>query len=121
MNGGNKYKPIYFNAAQQKVMFVAANKTTIVGGCRIGKSHGIAAPWLQRNFQRMPRSSGAAVGSSYQQLLTRTLPGTVTALEKIGFLRNKHFFIGRKPPKSAGFQMPYIPPESWDYVMSFYL
>ena len=120
MKSGSNTKPIYFNAVQQKVMFIAANKTTIVGGRRIGKSHGIAAPWLQRNFQRMPRSSGAVVGSSYQQLLTRTLPGTITALEKIGFVRNKHFFIGRRPPKSAGFVEPYISPESWDYVISFY-
>lgn len=113
-------RKIYFNPPQQKVMYTAANKTVFVGGRRIGKSHGVAAPWVLRNKQRMPRSSGGIVGSSYQQLLTRTLPGTLTALESFGYKRNIHWYIGRKPPKTAGFAEPYISPESWDYVLSFY-
>jgi len=69
-------------------MFTAANKTVFVGGRRLGKTHGIAAPWTLRNVQRMPKSAGAFVGSSFQQLLTRTLPGTLTALESFGYKRN---------------------------------
>lgn len=44
-------KEQYFNPPQQKVMFTAANKTVFVGGRRLGKTHGIAAPWTLRNVQ----------------------------------------------------------------------
>lgn len=120
MSVGSNVREIYFNACQQKVMFTAANKTIFVGGRRLGKSHGVAAPWTLRNVQRMPRSSGAFVGSSFQQLLTRTLPGTLTALESFGYKRNVHFYVGKRPPKTANFPKPYIEPECWDHTISFY-
>ena len=113
-------KKVYFNAPQQKVMFTAANTTVVVGGRRLGKSHGIVAPFVLRNFQRMPRSSGAFVCSTFQQGLTRTIPGTLAALESFGFKRNVHYFVGRKPDKSANFAEPIIKPEKYDHVISFY-
>lgn len=118
MQNIDELKKVYYNAAQQKVMYTAAKTTVIVGGRRLGKTHGIAAPWLLRNIQRMPRSNGAIVGSTYQQLLTRTLPGTLTALEKLGYRRNVHWVIGRRPPKN--FATPHTQPEVWDYTLSFY-
>ena len=120
LSAGRSSREVYFNPPQQKVMFTAANKTVFVGGRRLGKTHGIAAPWTLRNVQRMPKSAGAFVGSSFQQLLTRTLPGTLTALESFGYKRNVHFYVGRRPPKSAGFPVPYIDPECYDHVISFY-
>jgi hypothetical protein len=113
-------KKIYFNDPQQKVMFTGAKTVVVVGGRRLGKSHGIVAPFLLRNFQRMPRSSGAFVCSTFQQGLTRTIPGTLSALESFGFKRNVHFFIGRRPPLSARFAEPIIKPESYDHVISWY-
>ena len=113
-------KEIYFNNPQQEFLYTAPHTTVIVGGRRLGKSHGFAAPFLLRNFQHMPRSSNGIVGSTYQQLLTRTLPGTFQALESFGYKRNQHFFVGHKPPKSANFKTPYIEPASYDHIVSFY-
>ncbi len=113
-------KKIYFNAPQQRVMFTGANTSVVVGGRRLGKSHGIVAPFTLRNLQRMPRSSGAFVCSTFQQGLTRTVPGTLSALESFGYKRNVHFFVGRKPPKSANFADPIIKPESYDHVIAWY-
>jgi hypothetical protein len=113
-------KPVYFNPPQQEVMFTGAHTTVIVGGRRLGKSHGIAAPFFLRNIQRMPRSSGAFVFASYKRGLTNTLPGTLSALESWGYRRDIHYYIGRKPPKTAGFQKPYIDPVEYEYVISFY-
>ena len=115
-----KHKEIYFNNPQQEFLFTAPHTTVIVGGRRLGKSHGFAAPHLLRNFQYMPRSANGIVGSTYQQLLTRTLPGTFQALESFGYKRDIHFFVGRKPPQSANFKTPYIQPASYDHVISFY-
>lgn len=125
MRTGNSFinhagKRIYFNPPQQKVMYTAANKTIFVGGRRIGKSHGVAAPWKLRNMQVMPRSAGGIVASTFQQALTRTLPGTLAALESFGYKRNVHWYLGRKPPKTANFQNPHVPPDKYDYVLSFY-
>jgi len=111
---------IYFNAAQQKVMFTGAKTSVVVGGRRLGKSHGIVAPFALRNFQRMPRSSGAFVCSTFQQGLTRTVPGTLAALESFGYKRNVHYYVGRRPDKTANFAEPIIRPESYDHVISWY-
>lgn len=111
---------IYFNEPQQRVMFTGANTVVVVGGRRLGKSHGIVAPFLLRNIQRMSRSSGAFVCSTFQQGLTRTIPGTLAALESFGYKRNVHFYVGRRPPKTAKFATPYIEPESYEHVVSWY-
>ncbi len=113
-------KKIYYNDKQLEFRYIAAHTSVIVGGRRFGKGHGIIAPWLLRNVQHMPRSAGGIVGSTFQQLLTRTLPGTMKSLEDQGFKRNIHYFIGRKPPQSAGFRKPIIEPVTYDHVMSWY-
>jgi hypothetical protein len=113
-------KKIYFNDPQLEFRYVGAHTSIFVGGRRLGKSHGLNAPWLLRNVQYMPRSGGGIVGSTFQQLLTRTLPGTFKALEDQGYHRNVHYFVGRKPPKSAGFKEPVIKPVSCDHVVSWY-
>jgi hypothetical protein len=113
-------KSIYFNNPQLEFRYIAAHTSIVVAGRRTGKSHGINAPWLLRNVQHMPRSGGGIVGSTFQQLLTRTLPGSLKALEDMGYKRNLHYFVGRKPPKSAGFKEPVINPISYDHVVSWY-
>jgi hypothetical protein len=113
-------KEIYFNPPQMQTMYTGANTTVFVGGRRIGKTHGVAAPFTQRNTQQMPRSSGAFVFPSFKRGLTNTLPGTLTALDSFGFKRNLHFVIGHKPPKSLGFAKPIIEPANYEHVMYWY-
>lgn len=113
-------KKIYFNPPQQEVMYTGAHTVIFVGGRRIGKTHGVAAPFLLRNIQRMPGSSGAFVASTYKRALTNTIPGTLAALDSWGFKRDLHYYIGRRPPKIAGFKSPRIEPAEYEYVISFY-
>ena len=113
-------KRVYYTDPQIEFRYTAAHTSVVVAGRRFGKTHGIAAPWLLRNVQHMPRSSGAIVGATFQQLLTRTLPGTLQALEDLGFKRNIHYFINRKPDPSAGFAKPVREPVSYEHVMSWY-
>ncbi len=113
-------KKVYFTSPQLEFRYTAAHTSVIVAGRRFGKTHGLAAPWLLRNVQYMPRSSGGIVGPAYQKLLTQTLPGTLYALEEMGFKRNIHYYLGRKPPASAGFLKPIREPASYDHVMSWY-
>jgi hypothetical protein len=113
-------RKIYFNDPQLEFMYTGAHTSIIVGGRRLGKTHGFAAPFFQRNFQAMPRSSGGIIGSTYQQLLSRTLPGTFQALETFGFKRDLHYYVGHKPPQNSNFQKPIIDPVSYEYAIIFY-
>lgn len=112
-------KKIYFNKPQAETMAIGAHTTVIVGGRRLGKTHGIAAPWLVRNTQAMPGCAIGIVGTSFQQLLTRTLPGTFKALEDMGYYRNVHYVVGIIPPKSWRDKMA-REPIKYDHVISWY-
>jgi len=101
-------------------MYTGAHTSVIVGGRRLGKSHGFAAPFLLRNIQAMPRSTGGIVGSTYQQILSRTLPGTLQALEMFGYKRDVHYYIGHRPPKNSNFGKPIIDPPSYENAMIWY-
>lgn len=119
-NSQNKQNKIYFNDPQLDAMYTAANTNVVVGGRRLGKSHGLIAPFSLRNTQSMPGSSAGIVGTSYQQLLTRTLPGTLQALQQWGYKRDIHYFIGRRPPRTANFATPKIDPPNYDNSVIFY-
>lgn len=111
---------LYMNDIQLECFLIAAMITIIVAGRRFGKTHGIVAPWLLRNTLHMPRSTGGIVCATFQQALTRTLPGTLMALEDMGYKRNVHYYVGVRPPKSAGFAKPTREPISYDHVVSWY-
>lgn len=113
-------KKMYMNDPQLECFYVGAHDTTVVAGRRLGKTHGIRAPWILRNVQQMPRSTGGIICSTFQQALTRTLPGTIMAWEDMGYKRNVHFCVGIKPPKSLGFAKPYREPVNYDKVVSWY-
>lgn len=115
----NQKKRVYFNDAQLEFMYTGAHTSVIAGGRRLGKSHGFAAPFVLRNTQQMPRSTGGIVGSTYQQLLSRTLPGTLQALESFGYKRDVHYFIGQKP-KNDDFAHPIIDPPSYENSIIWY-
>ncbi len=111
---------IYFNTPQMEAMYVKANTTVIVGGRRLGKSHGFAAPFILNNMKYMPGSSGGVVGTSYQQILTRTLPGTLAGLRTWGIERDVHYYVGHEAPKSANFRKPEIPPSDYSHSVVFW-
>lgn len=113
-------RKVYFNDPQLEFMYTGAHTSVIAGGRRLGKSHGFAAPFGLRNTQAMPRSTGGIVGCTYQQLLSRTLPGTIQALETFGYKRDVHFYVGHKPPKNSNFAKPIIDPPSYDHVLIWY-
>jgi len=113
-------KKFYLNRAQQYVLSIAARNTVAIASRRFGKSEGIIMPVLLRNVQNMPQSSGAIVARSFKQALTRTLPATLHALERLDFIEGIHYFVGRKAPKTAGFQEPKIKPRNWEYCIHWY-
>ena len=111
-------KKMYFNKPQRLTQLIGANTTVIVAGRRTGKTDSIAAPFVLRNMQRMPGSTGGIVVPTFKHGLTNTLPGLLAAWKRWGFLQGIHYVVGRKPPKS--FKRPIIEPNDYEHVISFY-
>ena len=108
---------MYFNRPQLLCQLIAANTTVLVAGRRTGKTDGVGAPFVYRNFQRMPGSTGGIVVPTFKHGLTNTIPALVTAWRRYGLKEGKHFVIGRTPPKS--FAPPLRKPLNSEHVIHF--
>ena len=111
-------KRIYFNKPQRLTQLIGANTTVIVAGRRTGKTDSIAAPFVLRNMQRMPGSTGGIVVPTFKHGLTNTIPGLLAAWKRWGYVEGLHYVVGKKPPKS--FKLPIIDPKDYEHVISFY-
>ena len=111
-------KKVYFNKPQRLTQLIGANTTVIVAGRRTGKTDSIAAPFVLRNMQRMPGSTGGIVVPTFKHGLTNTVPGLLAAWKRWGFIEGVHYVVGKKPPKS--FKKPITPPFEYEHVISFY-
>lgn len=111
-------KKVYFNKPQRLTQLIGANTTVIVAVRRTGKTDSIAAPFVLRNMQRMPGSTGGIVVPIFKHGLTNTIPGLLAAWKRWGFIEGIHYVVGRKPPKS--FRQPIIDPKDYEHVISFY-
>ncbi len=111
-------KQVYFNKPQRLTQLIAANTTVIVAGRRTGKTDSIAAPFVLRNMQRMPGSTGGIVVPTFKHGLTNTIPGLLAAWKRWGYIEGVHYVVGKKPPKS--FAQPITPPSDHEHVISFY-
>ena len=109
---------IYFNTPQRLTQLIGANTTVIVAGRRTGKTDSIASPFVLRNMQRMPGSTGGIVVPTFKHGLTNTIPGILAAFKRWGYENGIHYVIGRKPPKS--FKQAIIEPAEYEHVLSFY-
>lgn len=111
-------KKVYFNKPQRLTQLIGANTTVIVAGRRTGKTDSIAAPFVLRNMQRMPGSTGGIVVPTFKHGLTNTIPGLLAAWKRWGYIEGIHYVVGRKPPKS--FRQPIIDPKDYEHVIFFY-
>lgn len=111
-------KKVYFNKPQRLTQLIGANTTVIVAGRRTGKTDSIAAPFVLRNMQRMPGSTGGIVVPTFKHGLTNTIPGLLAAWKRWGLIEGVHYVVGKKPPKS--FAKPITPTQHYEHVISFY-
>ena len=111
-------KQIYFNKPQRLTQLIGANTTVIVAGRRTGKTDSIAAPFVLRNMQRMPGSTGGIVVPTFKHGLTNTIPGLLAAWKRWGYIEGVHYVVGKKPLKS--FARPITEPNDYEHVISFY-
>jgi hypothetical protein len=112
-------EPLIFNLPQMITMLARQKHKMLVMGRGAGKST-IIGKHIVDVVHSMPRSAGVIVGETYQQILTRTLPSTIASLERLGYKKDLHFFVGRRAPKSFKFEEPYEPPLDYTHFMHWY-
>lgn len=99
-------------------MLFRANLPKMKGGAKMimgrgaGKSAGISL-LMDYIIKKMPRSSWGIQAMTYKHALTSTLPSTLAALGMLGYKRDVHYFVGRRPPQKwidSGWEPPYQDP-----------
>ncbi len=117
----SKYREIVLNAIQLMAFLAVTvfNKTKIFleWGRGTGKSF-ILAFFIKKMVKQMPRASFGLVGSTYQQILSRTLPSTKEGLEILGVYENVDYVVGKDGSK-FGFAPPFQAPDNWKNTMHF--
>ena len=66
----------------------------------------------------MPGATFALVGSTYQQILSRTLPSTKEGLAVLGIFENYDYVVGKNGSR-FGFKEPIQAPDKWENVIHF--
>lgn len=110
---------IELNLPQMLIAIAVQKHLYLEGGRGLGKSF-IVSWRIKQIVESMPRAKCALVGRTYEQLLTRTLPSTLSGLAKLGFVKNLHFFVQGMPPKKWKWNEAYEAPLSYDYCITFY-
>lgn len=109
---------IQFNLPQLLLATAHQPEKYVEGGRGLGKSTAIAFE-MREVITDMPRSNNFLVGETFQQILTRTLPSTIAGLERLGLIKDKHYFVGRRAPRKLGWNEPYQPPLDYSRAIHF--
>jgi hypothetical protein len=118
-------KQLHFNKPQLRSQIIGAPVEVAIMGRGTGKSEGILAPKSAKNYLgTMPRGTGVMIGATYNQILTKTLPAIAAGWERLGYVRDVHYLVGRKPPekwvKKWKWQGPYRQPFNFQYFISWW-
>jgi len=108
----NNQAQLYLNNAQIRAMLVRAHVEIDIWGRGTGKSEGVIAERIHHNTFAMPRSKGILVAPTYMHALVNVLPNVIEMWKRMGYYRDIHYFIGRKPPASWNWDTPLNAPLS---------
>ena len=117
----DREKIFWLNEGQFEVFNLMPRRFVGICSRRFGKTHGLQGPYLIRIVSYMPRGKSFIYCATLKQGLTRTIPGTIAAIEDItGMKHGIHFFVGCKAPKSAQFDEPIVRPYNWEHCIHWY-
>jgi hypothetical protein len=112
-------KRISRNLMQLMVRKAKQPVKVIEGGRGVGKSTVLADEMIDV-VHDMPRSTNFLQAATYQQALTRTLPSTIQSLESLGYKKDLHFFVCKKPPAKWRWPEAYEPPLDYGRAIYWY-
>lgn len=109
----------YQHPGQLAYQQVNANSSVMICSRRWGKSYSVAFRIID-NVREMPGSLGVFVASSFRQAHSRTLPAALMAMDDlIGWKRDVHYVIGKRPDRRMGFKEPLFCPSDLKDVVWF--
>ena len=114
-------KDLILNVAQLTavVAVTVLKKTKIFLEWARGTGKSFILAWFMREMViQMPRASFALVGSTYQQILARTLPSTKEGLALLGLYEGYDYVVGKNGFK-LGFKEPFQSPDNWSNIIHF--
>lgn len=115
-------KAIYINDKQRELLMARQLTRLFLGGRGSGKSHTIGLS-TRAKAGAMPRAKIGLASTTYNQILTKTLPAILACWDSLGLREHEgpekpgHFVIGRKPPKH--FDTPFSPPRKFANCITF--
>lgn len=108
---------IYLTRFQQQSLYMGARDERDIAARRTGKTDGLVAPYVWMTSNSMPGMLGAWVAVSRQQGFSKTIPGTMAAMERMfGFQIGIHMGWGR-PPKHV--RPSIFKPKNYDNIIWF--
>lgn len=108
---------IYLTRFQQQSLYMGARDERDIAARRTGKTDGLVAPYVWMTSNSMPGMLGAWVAISRQQGFSKTIPGTMAAMERMfGFQIGIHMGWGR-PPKHV--RPSIFKPKSYENIIWF--
>jgi len=109
---------LYLNRPQMLVQACQATRTVAILPRGGGKSSGVGPNWFTHRVKLMPGGASGIVGSTYKQLLSRTLPPFLGTLRKMGYVEGIDYVIGKRPPEMWEAKA-IVPPQKFDDVVSW--
>lgn len=113
-------RKVHLNNPQLLSYLVTAAINILIWGRGTGKSEGALSMFTLQNVLAMPRGQGGIIGTTYEQLLTRTLPPLIAGWEKMGYELNKHYFIRGFAPEKYKWPRAYRAPIKGDHYIHWY-
>lgn len=111
-------KGVYYNKKQLAFRRATQEIKVFLGGRGSGKTTEMSIEIYDR-VKDMPRGKFYLSSTTYNQLLTKTLPPIFEKWEEFGLIEDVHYVVGKKPPH--WFKMPYKKPKkNFEYFIFFF-
>lgn len=111
---------LHMNVPQLLCHAVQAQHNMLLWGRGTGKTEGALALFSLTNILAMPQGNGAIVGTTYEQILTRTLPPLIAGWAKMDYHQDVHFFIRRLPPPKWEWKKAHRHPLTPEHYISWF-
>lgn len=109
-------KELYLNEKQIEFLAAPQQIKVLLAGRGFGKSTAAGVSSRQK-MGALPRGKIFFASTTYNQILTKTLPAIEQMWNSMGLIDEKHYVVGRRPPR--WFERPIAPPRKYQNVISF--
>ncbi len=117
----DEYRPLIYNLAQVFAVCIppTCKELDLEWGRGTGKTT-VAAHFAREVAQDLPRGVFQWIVPTYRKFLTEIIPAFIHGMEMQGMYQDLHYVVGKKPPASWGWPLPYKPPLRFENFIWFY-